>query len=62
MDEETEHNQTHVNLLEYTQNLTGNIQSLWGYYVLFLDPENFIYYRKDLRRDDYIVLEPIIDE
>ncbi|CDW85366.1 phosphatidylinositol 3-and 4-kinase family protein [Stylonychia lemnae] len=63
VDEENEYNQTHVNLLEYTQNLNSNhSQSLWGYYVLFLDPENFIYYRKDPRRDDYIVLEPIVDE
>ena len=30
--------------------------------MLFLDPESFIYYRKDLKRDDYIVLEPLIDE
>ncbi len=33
-----------------------------GYYVLFVDPESFIYYRKDLRRDDYIVFEPFVDE
>ena len=32
------------------------------YYVLFVDPESFIYYRKDLARDDYIVFEPFVDE
>ena len=38
--------------------------------MLFVDPEfyikddqiYFIYYRKDLRRDDYIVFEPFVDE
>jgi hypothetical protein len=29
---------------------------------MFIDPESFYYYRKDLRRDDYIALEPFIDE
>jgi len=33
-----------------------------GHYVLFIDPESFIYYRKDLRRNDYIVFEPFQDE
>lgn len=30
--------------------------------MLFLDPESFIYYRKDLLRDDYIMFEPFADE
>jgi len=29
-----------------------------SHYVLFIDPDSFLYYRKDLRRNDYIVLEP----
>ena len=33
-----------------------------GHYVLFIDPDSYIYYRKDLRRDDYIVFEPIQEE
>ncbi len=48
------------------ENSSQGLQSVkqWqpGYYVLFLDPESFMYYRKDLRRDDYIVYEPFADE
>lgn len=44
------------------QSQQQQFQQLWGHYVLFLDPESFIYYRKDLKRDDYIVMEPLMDE
>ena len=27
-----------------------------------MDPDSFIYYRKDLRRDDYIIIEPFQDD
>lgn len=30
--------------------------------MLFIDPDSYIYYRKDLRRDDYIIFEPFTDE
>jgi len=30
--------------------------------VLFLDPESFLYYRKDIFRNDYFVFEPFADE
>jgi hypothetical protein len=33
-----------------------------GHYVLCIDPESFLYYRKDLFRNDYIVFEPFADE
>jgi hypothetical protein len=33
-----------------------------GHYVLFIDPESFLYYRKDLLRNDYVVFEPFADE
>lgn len=32
------------------------------HYVLFMDPESFIYYRKDMGRNDYIVFEPFGDD
>jgi hypothetical protein len=43
-------------------NMNNMVPYKQGYYVLFIDPESFIYYRKDLRRDDYITIEPFIDE
>lgn len=29
-----------------------------GHSCLFIDPDSFLYYRKDLKRNDYIILEP----
>jgi phosphatidylinositol-4,5-bisphosphate 3-kinase len=34
----------------------------YDYYVLFLDPESLIYYRKIIGRDDFIRLEPMDDQ
>ncbi len=35
-----------------------HVQNHLGHYVLFIDPDSFLYYRKDLRRNDYLLLEP----
>lgn len=56
------YNDGNHNMMLLDNTATTQLHNWQGYYVLFVDPESFIYYRKDLRRDDYIVFEPFLDE
>lgn len=42
--------------------MTKQGHSGFGHYVLFIDPDSFLYYRKDPLRNDVIVFEPFADD
>jgi len=49
-------------LMEYQEGVDLASRLTKGQYVLFLDPESFLYYRKDLHRNDFFAFEPFADE
>ena len=49
-------------LMEYQEGVDLASRLAKGQYVLFLDPESFLYYRKDLFRNDFFAFEPFADE